>query len=100
MFTMLYSKVSRSELNCMRRECCCMMKHHARMHGYTMNRMYFPSGDQATWYCSMCKNGKMKEMMMRVYRDPVTGKLMMQCSQDMMSNEEMKQMMNKMHHKC
>lgn len=100
MITMVFSNVSSSKLNCMRRQCRAMMRHHAAMNGYTMSQMSFPPGNRATWYCRMHKSGKMKEMMMRVYRDPMTSKVMMQCSQDMMSDSAMRQMMRDMYNNC
>jgi len=100
LITMVYSNVTCSEFACMRRYCCQMMKHHAAKHGYTIGQMSFPPGNQATWYCRMCKNGHTKEMIMRAYRDPVTGKVMLQCSQDMMSDAHMKHMMHEMHAHC
>ncbi|MGE5380038.1 MAG: hypothetical protein ACM3NT_03110, partial [Methylocystaceae bacterium] len=72
----------------------------ARMNGYVITRMSFPMGNRTTWYCEMSRNGMRRVMMMRVYRDPMTNKLMMQCSQDMMSDTAMGDMMDRMHSMC
>ncbi|MGE5449821.1 MAG: hypothetical protein ACM3PA_00385 [Methanomassiliicoccales archaeon] len=100
MMTMLYNNVTMARLNCMRRETRRMMRSYAARNGYVMTRMMFPPGNRATWYTMMSKNGMRKEMMMRVYRDPMTNKLMIQCSHDMMSDTEMRDMMDRIHRMC
>lgn len=64
----VYDNVSSSRFSCMRREAQRQTRQFASQHGYTIDKLVIPEGDNSTWRAALTKGSSHLEIAVKVSR--------------------------------